>query len=157
MCPECALAAAVLAPFQAVSRSRTSPHMGEVVCLAAAGNTPSKEELMRLARRDTRNGLAVFLIMVALTACAPAVAVSKVPSPEPTWYGTTEKVAADEICPEGDGPRGLDCRKADPRSGAAPIFDACMERHQVKNAKILCQHALITWLECRDGARSNST
>lgn len=110
---------------------------------------------MGLARRGSRNGLAVFLMMVVLTACAPAAVVSKVPAPGPTWYGTNEKVAADESCPRGDGPRGLDCRKTDPVYEAAPRFDACMKRHHVKNANILCHRTLIVWFECRDGAQAN--
>ncbi|MFG6191315.1 hypothetical protein [Nonomuraea sp. JJY05] len=121
-----------------------------------ARSTLSEEELMGSARRGSRNGLAVLLIMVLLTACAPAVAVSKVPSPGPTWYGTNENVAADETCPKGDGPRGLDCRKTDPREKATPRFDACMEQHHVKNAAILCHRDLIVWFECRYGARTNA-
>ncbi|TYB66111.1 hypothetical protein FXF51_18125 [Nonomuraea sp. PA05] len=67
-----------------------------------------------------------------------------------------EDVAADEECPAGNGPRGLDCRKADPGYKAAPIFDACMKQHQVKTADIMCHRALIVWFECTAGEQSNA-
>ncbi len=98
-----------------------------------------------------RGVLVALMAIVALAGCSTTATPPKVPRSQPSWHslgGDNSRVAADDLCPRGKGPRGLDCRSKS--SG----YGACVKRHLVKNSAILCQQALIVRIECRFGERA---
>ncbi|MFC0865186.1 hypothetical protein ACFHYQ_23095 [Sphaerimonospora cavernae] len=104
---------------------------------------------MAAARQRIWGVLVALMAIATLTGCSTTNL--EIPWPQPTWHLKTSHpsyAAADDICPQGQGPRGLDCRSK------APGYKACMKRHLVKNSAKLCQQALIVRIECRSGERA---
>ncbi len=96
--------------------------------------------------------LVALLAIVTLAGCSADTAPPQIPRTQPSWHLLVDddlRTAADDLCPEGKGPTGLDCRSV------APGYDTCLKRHQVKNAATLCQQALIVRIECRYGLRGS--
>ncbi|MEU8109974.1 hypothetical protein AB0C18_40340 [Nonomuraea muscovyensis] len=88
--------------------------------------------------------------MVVLAGCSSAETPPRIPRSQPSWQvlsGDDWRVAADDVCPKGEGPRGLDCRSK------AAGYDACVKRHGVRK---LCRQALIVRVGCRFGKQGIS-
>lgn len=105
---------------------------------------------MAAARRWIWGVLVAVTAVSILTGCSSTAITSDNPWPQPTWHrqiGPDARFAADDLCPKGRGPRGLDCRSK------APGYESCMKRHPVQNSAMLCQQALIVRIECRFGKR----
>ncbi|MEN3534346.1 hypothetical protein AAH991_04455 [Microbispora sp. ZYX-F-249] len=95
--------------------------------------------------------LVAVTAVAILTGCSSTAITSDIPWPQPTWHreiSPNARSAADDLCPKGSGPRGLDCRSK------APGYEACMQRHPAKNSAMLCQQALVVRIECRFGERA---
>ncbi|MFC4112351.1 hypothetical protein [Nonomuraea zeae] len=108
-------------------------------------------ELVVAAGWRIRGLLVALLAIVALAGCSTGTTLPQVPRSQPSWHplaGDDSRAAADDVCPKGKGPRGLDCRSV------APGYDTCTKRHQVKGSATLCQQALIVAIECRYGEQA---
>lgn len=98
-----------------------------------------------------RGLLVALMVLGVLTGCSPTAAPSKIPRSQPSWHFMGDSgpgVPADDICPRGKGPRGLDCRSK------APGYKSCVKRHPMKTSATLCRQALIVRIWCRFGERA---
>ncbi|GAA3079437.1 hypothetical protein [Streptosporangium carneum] len=108
---------------------------------------------MAAARRRIRVFLVVFAAVSILVGCSTTTTAPSISRPQPTWHeihsDRDSHVAADDVCPKGRGPRGLDCRSK------APGYRECVERLSTDDSSTVCQQALIVRVECSSGERSS--
>ncbi len=107
-----------------------------------------------VTRSRIRGALVALMALVVLAGCSTTAAPPTVPRAQPSWHPLNDPdtgAVAEELCPKGDGPRGVDCRSK------VPGYDTCVKRHPAKTSATsatLCRQALIVQVGCRFGEQA---